>query len=646
MRPEEVQGRRLAAIVFTDIVGYTMLAQRDEALAIRLLDTHNSLVRSVLKHHTGREVKTMGDAFLLEFDSALDAVMFAVEVQTSFKDHNSASPDDQIVHVRIGIHVGDVVHRGSDVLGDAVNIASRIVDFAEGGGICISGQVHDQVRNKLQYPMEKMPEQRLKNVELGMDLYRVLLPWPSASPAVSKPPNRIAVMPFENISPDPSDSYFADGLTEELISALSEVRGLRVIARTSVNRFRNSSKSVKQIGNELRVSHLLEGSVRKAGNRIRITAHLVDAESQEEVWSDRYEKNLDDVLSVQSDIAASVVDSLKVRLLSAEKERIQKRGTENIAAYVAYLKGRALLSKGTEKDAKEAREQFELAIREDEGYARAYSGLADTHVILGDYLFAPVPVALEEAGKCVKEALALDPGLAEARVSLANVLMYDWKFEEASRQFRKAIEANPSYASGHHWYSTCISTFGQLKEALAEVLTAEELDPLSSSITLTVIYRLIVFGMDTEIEKRIRKLEEIDPDSPLVNEAKMAYRFAKKDWKTAGAHLKRMMERDPGDPYLMMDAAYIDAVTGNQKEAIRTVRKLEEVPEGARIKGQLIAFVYVGLGDLDKAFEWLNYAASAKEGFISWVRGYPLFEPVRRDPRFNELLRKAGLPLL
>ncbi len=639
------ESRRLAAIVFTDIVGYTALAQRDEKLAMQLLDKHNLMVRSALEAHSGREVKTIGDAFLLEFGSALEAVLFAVDVQTAFRTYNFAARSGERVLVRIGIHVGDVIHKGGDVLGDAVNVASRIVRFSEGGGVSLSDQVYGQVRNKVNYQAEKLAAQKLKNVELEMDVYRLILPWEDSSSGPAKGPvNRIAVLPFTNISPDRGDTYFADGLTEELISALSEIKGFRVIARTSVNRYKDSDKNIAQIGNELQVSHLLEGSVRKEGSRIRITTHLVDSESQEEVWSARYDKDLVDVFSIQNDIASSVANSLKVKLLAAERTRIGKKETESVAAYVAYLKGRVLLREGTEAKAKEAREQFELALREDDSYAKAYSGLADTHMLLGDYMFAPVPQALEEANKCVNRALELDPNLAEARVSLANLLMYDLKFQDAEREFRRAIEANPSYATGHHWHSTCLLSLGRLKEGLEEILLAEELDPLSPAITLSAVYRLLALGTPDEVERRIRKLERLDPGSPLVDEAKMVYNFAKGDWDRAQVYLSRMMEADPDDPYLLADLAYIYAVTGRRDDVPALVKKLETIPEGARVKGQLLAFTFVGLGDLDRAFEWVQYALAQKEFFMSWVRWHPVFEPLRKDPRFAEVLKAVGLP--
>jgi adenylate cyclase len=637
--------RRLAAIMFTDLVGYTAMTQRNESLALELLERHNTLLRSVVKQHRGREVKTVGDAFLLEFESALEAVLCAVEIQSVLSERNKFVGGTERILVRIGIHVGDVIHRGGDVLGDAVNIASRIVSYAEQGGICISGQVYAQVANKLGYPLLKMSGQPLKNVEQPIDLYRVVLePGVDAPQKSSTAWSRVAVLPFANISPDPRDGYFADGLTEELISALSEVKGLRVIARTSVNRYKETPKTVAQIGNELGVAFVLEGSVRKAGNKVRVGAQLIEVESQEHIWSNQYDRNLNDIFSIQSDIAKKVADSLEVTILTGERARIERKDTESTLAYVAYLKGRTLLHDRSEKAIKGAKEQFELAVREDGRYAKAYSGLADIYMILGDYLFSPFPSSLEEAKKHIKKALELDPNLAEARVSLANYLMYNYDFVGSENEFRRAIELNPSYASAHHWFASTLEQLGKTDEAFSEVMLAEELDPLSSAITLSAVYRCISAGTFDEALKRIRKLSEIDPESPLVAEAWMAYHFARREWDEALLYLKRMIEADPDDPYLDMDLAYIYAVTGKRNEALPLVEKLKAVPESARIKGNLLAFVYSGLGDLDECFRWLDYAYDRREIFIGWFRHYPLVENVRRDKRFAELLKRARLP--
>jgi TolB-like protein/Tfp pilus assembly protein PilF len=630
--------------MFTDVVGYTALTHRDEVLAMTLLEEHRALVRPFFLKHNRREVKTIGDAFLVEFESALDAVRCSYDMQRALHELNSGRTDDRKVQLRIGIHLGDVVHSQSDVYGDAVNLASRIQSIAPPEGVCISVQVYDQVKNKSEFHTTSLGKMELKNVGEPLEIFRLVLPWEAQEPVVQDHDrNRIAVIPFDNISPDPLDAYFADGLTDELITALSEVRELRVIARASANRYKGTSKSAYQIGRELGVSHLLEGSVRKAGNRLRITADLVDTSTQEQIWSGKYDDDLSDVFSMQSSIAASVVDSLKVRLLSKEKARIAIRETDSMAAYVAYLKGRTSLREGTEIAAHRAQEQFELAIREDPNFAMAYSGKADSIMLLGDYLYSPIPMALDEAKKCVDKALALDPNLAEARVSLANLLMYDYKFVEADREFRTAIEVNPSYATGHHWHSVCLETLGRFDEGIEEVLRAEKLDPLSSAITLSVIYRTRAKGNDEETGRRIRKLEEIDPDSPLVDEAKMVTTFVKQDWDHCLIYLRRMMQRDPADPYLDANLAYICAVTGKREQALELVEKLKKVPEDARIRGQLLAFAYLGLGDLDATFEWINHAVTNKESFLNWLRSYPLYSRVRADPRYLDVLKRAGL---
>ncbi|MDA4123643.1 MAG: tetratricopeptide repeat protein [Thaumarchaeota archaeon] len=637
--------RRLAAITFTDIVGFTALAQRDESLALRLLDRHNALLRTIVKEHHGREVKALGDAFLLEFDSALEAVLCAIEIQSSLHEQNRSAANDEKIEVRIGIHVGDVIHRHGDVFGDAVNLASRIMEFAGESGICVSEQVYAQVRSKIHYPMVRLAGQSLKNVEQPMDLYKLVLSKrKDDSPKPSNRPNRVAVLPFENISPDPRDSYFADGLTEEMISVLSELKGLRVIAKTSVNTYKGTTKGVAQIGHDLKVGFVLEGSVRKAGNKIRVNAQLIETESQERVWSSHYDRDLGDIFSIQSDIAKNVADSLEVTLIEGELARMERKETENLVAYVAYLRGRTLLSERTETAIRRAKEQFEIVIREDPGYAKAYSGLADTYIILGDYLFAPVPAALEEAKKQIDKALELDPDLPEARVSLANYLTYDYRFSAAEKEFRRAIGLNPSYATAHHWYAWCLESLGRQREGYAEVMLAEALDPLSLAITMSAVYRCVWSGEFDEARERIRKMEEIDPTSPFIAEARMVYHFAKRDWDNALLYLRKMIDADPTDPYLYSNVAYIYAVTGRRGEALKLVEKLKAVPESSRLKGDLIAFVFVGLNDFDECFKWLEYAYESREAFFGWWRSFPLLDEVRKDPRFGLLLKRAGLP--
>lgn len=640
--------RRLAAIMYTDMVGFTALGQRDEELSLQLLQAQRELVRPILAQHRGREVKTIGDAFLVEFSSALDAVRCAADVQQKVREFDSSAPDGRRMQLRIGIHLGDIVEDGEDISGDAVNVASRVYELAEGGGISVTRQVYDMVANKSGLQFSSLGFRQLKNVRQPVEAFAVTST--AGTPGLPRPtgaldPRRIAVLPLANLSPDPGDEYFADGLTEELISRMSAVAGLQVISRTSSMHYKKTDKTTGEIARELNSKSILEGSVRKSGDKVRVSVQLIDGETDTHVWAGNYDRRLEDVFSIQGDIAESVVGSMKLKLLPAEEARLKSEETQDAGAFVAYLKGRSLMGEATEEATHKAKAQFETAIKLDPGYAKAYAGMADAVMALGDYLFSPVPTAMEEARKCVDRALSLDPDLAEARVSLGNILLYDYKFTQAEEEFRRALELNPSYATAHQWYSACLQALGRETETIDEVLVAEKLDPLSPAITLSVIYRTAYRGMFDEAERRLKKLQQIDPESPHLDEARMVMAFAKKDWAAALVSLEKMKQRDASDPYLDADFGYIYAVTGKRDQAMKVVEDLKKVPEEQRIKGNLISFVYLGLGDLDSAYDWLYRAASWKEMFAGWVRATPMFSPVREDPRFPDLMRRMGVPV-
>ena len=327
--------------MFTDIVGYTALSQADEASTLFLLEEHRVLLRSIFPRHNGREVKTIGDAFLVEFSSALEAVTCSADIQTAMHDRNAGLPPEKRIQIRVGIHVGDVVHAQGDILGDAVNVSSRIEPLAQPGGVCISAQVYDQVRNKIGLPLEKVEGKTLKNVNIPVEVYRIVMPWEieTKTDVAELDVRRVAVLPLKNMSPDPNDEYFAEGMTEELITSLATVTDLTVIARTSTMQYKNSTKRIGEIGRELNAGTLIEGSVRKAGNKVRITVQLIDARNEGHLWVQSYDKQLDDVFAIQSEVAQKVAEALKVRLSDAGLKRIEKGATSNPEAHTLYLKG-------------------------------------------------------------------------------------------------------------------------------------------------------------------------------------------------------------------------------------------------------------------------------------------------------------------
>ncbi len=347
MPQDGTEHRKLAAIMFTDMVGYSALAQRNEALALELLEEHRRLLRSVFPKHHGSEIKTIGDGFLVEFSSALAAVQCGIEIQEVIAKRNSINPAQGIFQVRIGIHAGDVVRRDDDVIGDGVNIAARIEPLAGAGGICISQQVFDQVENRIGKSLKRMGQVKLKNMIRPLEVY-----WVGYEGAASGPPDlvqanqsyetekSIAVLPFLNMSSDPENEYLSDGLTEDLIMAFSQLKGLRVPARTSSFAFKGRSEDIRQIGHQLNVKTILEGSVRKVGSRLRITAQLINTTDGDHLWSETFDRDMQEVFAIQDEITRAIVDALEMQLIGAGDQPLAKHGTYNTDAYQLYLQGR------------------------------------------------------------------------------------------------------------------------------------------------------------------------------------------------------------------------------------------------------------------------------------------------------------------
>src|SRR5579872_2603510 len=321
--------------MFTDMVGYTMLGQKNESLSLALVEEQRKLIRQILRRYDGREIKTIGDAFLVEFQSALAAVRCAYDIQRAIREFNVTLSEDKKIHLRVGLHLGDVVEsEDGDISGDAVNLASRIEQFAEDGGICLTRQVYDHVQNKFDLPIKIVGTEPLKNVIAPVEIYQVVMPW-GQKPVVQNLPDskRIAVLPFVNMSPDPTDEYFADGMTEELISTMSKVDQLQVISRTSIMQFKKNPKPVSEVSRELNSGTIIEGSVRKAGNRLRITVQMIDAAKDRHVWSESYDRELEDVFAVQSEIANKISDALKLRILPDERAKLNRKPTSIKNAY-------------------------------------------------------------------------------------------------------------------------------------------------------------------------------------------------------------------------------------------------------------------------------------------------------------------------
>ncbi len=625
--------------MFTDMAGSTALAQSNEAEALRLRAEQEGLLRPLFGAHQGREIKSMGDGFLVEFDSALRATQCALEIQRRLRERNVDRGSTPIL-LRIGIHLGDVEQAGGDIFGDAVNIASRIQSIAEPGGICVSNAVREQVWNKISDRLEKLPPTTLKGLRVPIDIFRVAPPAAEGDPIE---PTGIAVLPFANISPDPRDGYFADGLTEELISVLSQLPGLRVIARTSVMQYRSTEKPVSQIGTELGVSSVLEGSVRKAGNQLRITAQLIDTRSQGHLWSSSYDRELDNVFALQSEMAKHVAEALEIRLLAPERNRLDNRRLPRPESYLEYLQGRASMHNVTEAAMRAAVKHFERAIELDERNAAAHAGLADIHRLMGGtYRHLPKPEWEATSRRHAARAIELDPDLAEAHASLGLILWDDFEYPAASVEFELALSLNPSFAWARMLYADFLADEGRVEESLREFALAEQLDPLSALILGEEVSMLILAQRFEEAEAKLEKLGRLDSSGPGYHSGRYFLCFARGDPEGAFKEFELAVKQFPGDPTAVAARARHLAWVGSKDRARELLGPLELLPEPRRPDGA-IASVYAMLGDLDACFRWLELAADAKDLGIRYWRTGAQFAHVRADPRFQLLLKKIHL---
>jgi adenylate cyclase len=630
--------RRLAAVMFTDIVGYTALTQRNEALAMQLLEEHRRLVRPLFPKHNGREIKTIGDAFLVEFASALEATRCAFDIQQSLSELNSGRPQDRRITLRVGVHLGDVIHDQNDVYGDAVNIASRIEPLASPGGICVSEQVYVQIKNKFEFPLSTLGEKTLKNVSEPVEVYRVILPWEKKSESESNlEKTRIAVLPFANMSPDPNDQYFADGITEEIISIVSGVSGLSVISRTSVMGYKGTTKKLGEIGRELDVGSILEGSFRKAVNRIRITAQLIDVVGDRHLWAQNYDRTLDDIFAVQSEIAEKVAGELKIRLVESEKKTLEKKPTENIEAYTYFLQGRELLRKDIEASTREALTLFEKAIELDPKFAKAYVGVADCHLSLGESALDSYSVSVPSAKGSLERAINLDPDLPEAHASLSGLLFDQDDMPGAEAEARRALELNPSLPDAHRTMWELAALRGDRKEMVKQMETAYRLDPARPHFIWLLGAAYLYTGREQEALEHWKKTEHLAP--AFTYRGMMEYHLAKGDLEKASEVYTKAEKLDPTRPWIIWMGGVIAAMKGDREKALLAIKKIEDAKMGP-IAFNFIAYVYHALDDLDAYFANMNKALPTHGLVPLLLMHSPLLAKARTDPRYPELVAK------
>ena len=643
------QDRRLAAIVFTDMVGYTASSQADEGRTLELLRQQEALVRPLWSVHQGREIKSTGDGFLVEFDSALKAIQCAVDIQRQIHARNTEGGLAPL-QIRIGIHLGDVVPHGGDILGDAVNIAARILPLAEPGGICVSGAVHDQVRNKIPDRLERLPPAALKGVVTPVEVYRVVLPWTSSetyaagdrSPRPDK--SRVAVLPFVNISADPNDEYFSDGLTEELIASLALVKGLKVIARTSVMNYKKKEKNVSQIGKELGVGTIVEGSVRKAANRVRVTVQMIDVETEEHLWASSYNDSLDDIFAVQSDIAAKVTAALPANLVAAGRSSPALERTQDISAYLLFLQGQTLVWQPDMEHLRQSVSCYQQAIERDPTFARAYAGMARAYERMANIGSIAWSDSIERGTAAVDRALSISPNLAEAHSLLAEFcFMADDLVDGAERHSRKALELNPNLAEAHVTRGATLGFMGDLKSYVAHMEMAYRLDPLSPNTIRSLGRAYFHAGRGAEAMEHWRSTFSRAPFQASSGRADLF--MAEGRFEEARVEIREMEKLGPNNLLTYFSKGYLAALKRDRATAQEMIAKLDPAPTKATPGSTFAGDIYLALGDRERFFEHLTASAKGHVLPVLELRYSPVYAEVRTDPRFEQAFSLVGLKL-
>ncbi len=644
------QIRMLSAIMFSDMVGYTALMQNDEKKAKELRDRYRKVLEENIVKHQGKIIQYYGDGSLSIFGSAIQSALCAVEIQKELLLNPTVS-------LRIGIHSGDIVYDNDGAYGDGVNIASRIESLAIPGSVLISDRIFDDIKNHSYLSVELLGTYKLKNVKNPVKIYALSnsgLHIPTSQQLKEKTGseegNSIAVLPFLNMSADPENEYFSDGITEEILNALTNVEGLKVTSRTSSFVFKNKNTDIREIGTKLNVNSVLEGSVRKYGNKIRITVQLINTLDGYHIWSEVFNRELEDIFEIQDEISRKIADKLRKRPEEKLKnETLIKTYTNNLDAYNDYLKGIFYYNKWTPEDLTKSVSFFNDAIKKDENFVLAYSGLANSYVTLGLTGIMNPKEAYEAAKKYSSIAHEMDASLTEAHIALALVKMfYEWDWNGAEKCFKKALELNTGAAYLHYNYSLYLRAIGNIQECVEESEKALSLDPLSLVINNNLGENYVFAERYREARDQFLKTLELDSNFRGALWS-LGYNYIyMNDYEKALETFLLAQSRTKGDSIGLKGQAplgVIYALMNNYDEVDNCLKILKE----REAKNPEVSFtfdyviIYKALKDYDKVFYYLEKAFEERNGGILFIGKHPAWRDVQTDPRFKNLMRKVGL---
>ncbi|HEX2630749.1 MAG TPA: adenylate/guanylate cyclase domain-containing protein [Chitinophagaceae bacterium] len=634
--------RQLAAILFADMTGYTALMQENEQLARLKRRRLKEVLEDGISRYNGKILQYYGDGSLTIFQSAIDCVRCAIDVQQQLQQ-------DPKVELRMGIHTGDVIIEEEAIYGDGVNLASRIESLAVPGSVFISEKVYDEIRNQEHINTREMGYFELKNVKHPVRVFAIAnhgIVVPSREEVKGKRKqtgNRLAVLPFVNMSADPENEYFSDGITEELLNALVRVEGLQVTSRTSAFAFKGKNDDIRDIAIQLNVDKVLEGSVRKAGNRVRITAQLINAADGYHIWSESYDRNLTDIFEVQDEISGIIANKLRENLSPAQQEQqLVKAPTKNVTAYTYYLKGLHFWNKLTPADNRKAIDCFEQAIALEPGYAQAYAMTAGAYSHLGSTGQMLPEKAFGIVHRYADKAIELDETVAEGYIAKAAAyLFYEWKWEPAYDCLQKAIQLNAAAVDAYELLAHYYVIMGNTDQAVETLELAEQLDPLSTIISQALSTMYVFARRFDDAMLQVDKLLEINPQMRICIEMKGWITGMKGDWATAMKYFEEVHRLTNHPLKGLMGLGFAYGKLGMTEKAMEVIEKMElrQQQEPDAVLDADLAGVWWGLKNADKTFYHLNQCIDKRMGPVSYYLEYPPYDGIKKDPRY-ELIKK------
>lgn len=638
--------RQLAVIMFTDIMGYTTMMQQDEALALKKIHRFREQLKVRVSEFNGQIIQYYGDGCLIIFTNSADAVNCAKLFQEDFREEPK-------VPVRVGIHSGDILINDGNIFGDCVNITSRIESIGVPGSILLSDAIKKQIQNKQGFQLTSLGTFEFKNVAEPMEIFALVnngLPVPGHGDSngkfrEQKKVKSIAVLPFVNMSNDPEQEYFSDGIAEEIINSLTHLNDLKVAGRTSSFQFKGKNLDLREVGEKLAVHNVLEGSVRKQGNRLRITAQLINVGDGYHLWSERYDREIEDLFAIQDDIALAITEKLKLTLLKKDRDMITKTATQNKEAYDLYLKARFYSSRRGISIIT-SMGFFQKAIDLDPGFALAYAGYADANLLVASYGLGSPKEAMIRAKQLAEKAIGLDPALPEPYCALGYYYAcYEWDWKQAKKNFLQSIELNPEYAEVHYRYSwnylACVE--GKFDEAEKFGETAIRLEPLSSICYANYSLTLSFAGKFNEAIAACKAGIELDPHSFLCHlNAGSVYTSLQK-YDEALSSYDMAMKLSNRHHFALGPLIMTHCIIGNFDTASELMAELKEKSLKGYVANTFVAFASAYLEGLDQAFEYLEKACEDHDPILLMLKYQPLVPPqMKKDPRYQQFLDRIG----